>query len=454
VFLGLGLVSSASAAPAGSGVTSNGFETNTAGWFNNDGTITQRPSGYANPGGYASGVSAAEGSYFAGLDRGPCSTVTDNPAGSAILCSGPYTDWGNYNGYTWNGPYTTQVDIYLDTAFAVAHPDTFNGDNFGGNLDLVNSWSDATQYGTRFDFTSAINSSVPNGSGNAQFLRDFGFNVATGNAEDGCAGFIITGQTVVNRDNANPHILGASQNPQCISTSGWYTFKQSFSSKDGYLDVLMQIFPKGSATAAASWDITGIDKDGTYGCSRYGWFSDQEIYGLPIDNAKITGGCATVPHVSKILPTGTTCQQYSAGTQAVVGPLLYTTKGNSMNSVAPGVFFYYTKVTGTKGDTVGITETNNGSPAASPIPIQQGQVVLYDANTCTVVKWNPTVNSDGTATGTLPSSGNFIIGVKYNASGLQGQKSPVPATVTYSFGATLKGSPVDAGATINLAPKH
>src|SRR6516165_8862669 len=64
----LGLAGSA-AAYTPSGVTSNGFETNTAGWSNNDGTITQRASGYVNPGGYASGIAAAEGSHFAGLDR-------------------------------------------------------------------------------------------------------------------------------------------------------------------------------------------------------------------------------------------------------------------------------------------------------------------------------------------------------------------------------------------------
>jgi hypothetical protein len=459
----LGLAGSASAYTP-SGVTSNGFESDTNGWFHltdeygniTGGTITQQLGGpgYSNPGGYASGKDAAAGSYFALLNRGPCSTVTNNPAGPAIYCAGPYTDWGNSNGNKWNGPYTTQVDIYLDAGYARAHPD-----DYAGNLNLVGHSAESDEVGTRFDFTSAINSSAPlDGDGRAQFLRDFGFNVATSNADDQCKGngFVITGQTVVNRNNANPHL--DNYDPQCITESGWYTFKHSFreNATNHNLEVQMDIIPVGGdGTPTASWTIESPDQISDVGCNRYGWFSNQEIYGLPIDNAKITGGCApSVPQVGKILPTGTTCQQYSAGTAGALDSLLYTAKGNKINSVAPGVFFYYTKITdGKQGQQVDITESNNGGSAAPAIPIQQGQVVIYDMNTCKVLKWATTINSDGTATGTLPSPGNFIIGVKYSATGLQGQTTP-SSTVTYSFGAKLAGNPVDAGASINLALKH
>ncbi len=367
---------------------------------------------------------------------------------------GPYTDWGNSNNYTWNGPYTTQVDIYLDTAYANANPDTYGGNIAGLSLDATPPGvpSDATVKGTRFDFTSAINSSTPDSNGDAQHLRDFGFNVSTGYADDGCDGFMITGQTVVNRINANPNIGG--HDPQCIDQSGWYTFKHSFSSKNGYLDVLMQIFPKGSSTAAAEWDITGIDEDGTYGCNRYGWFSDQEIYGLPIDNAKIEGGCAPPPSVGLIAPTQTTCQQYRDGTAPTLEHLQYTTKGTKINAVSPGVFFYYTKITdGLQNDLVDITQTDDAAPVL-PIPINNGQVVLYDFDSCKVLKWKHLdVRPDGTATGTLPTDGDFIIGTKYNPSALKGKLAPDPTTVTYSFGAMLDGTVVDSGVTIDLVPK-
>jgi hypothetical protein len=438
--LALGMLAlPASAAP--SGVTSNDFETNTAGWFDNGGTITQRPSLYANPGGYASGIDAAGGSYFAGLNRGPC-VVQVGGGGNTVYCSGPYTDWGNLNNYTWNGPYTTQVDIYLDTAYAQANPDTYGGN--WADLTGAGGYQDSTVKGTRFDYTSAINSSIPDVNGDAQHLRDFGFNVSTGYAGDGCDGFMITGQTVVNRINANPNI--GQHDPQCIAQSGWYTFKHSFSEDNGYLKVVMEIIPVGETTAVASWTITGIDPISTVGCNRYGWFSDQEMYGLPIDNASMTGCGQPAITDGQIAPTKTTCEQYRDGTAPVLGEVLYTTKGDSLNALSPGVFFYYAKVSGTAGQTVDITQTNdgNGSP---PIPIQNGQVVLYDASTCTVLKWEVTEGSTGEATGILPSSGDFIVGVKYSPSDLKGEPALDPETVTYSFGTTNP-------ATVDLAKKH
>ena len=162
-----------------------------------------------------------------------------------------------------------------------------------------------------------------------------------------------------------------------------------------------------------------------------------------------------VPEVGKITPTGTTCQQYRDGTASTLGQVLYTTKGDVINSVSPGVFFYYTQVSGDKDQTVSIIQSNkesNDSEYASPIPIQQGQVFLYDATTCTKVRWTPTIDG-GNATGELPSDGDFIIGVKYNASDLKGLEPPGSPPVTYSFKTELDDTLVDTGATVELASK-
>jgi hypothetical protein len=161
-----------------------------------------------------------------------------------------------------------------------------------------------------------------------------------------------------------------------------------------------------------------------------------------------------VPEVGQITPTGTTCQQYRDGTATTLGQVQYTTtKGNVIGSVSPGVFFYYTKVPGDKDDVVAITETNNGTPSYTAIPVQQGQSFIYDASTCTKLKWTVTTGTDGSVTGKLPATGDFIIGTKYNPSVLKGLAPPVPATITYSFQTYLKGTLVDTGATIDLAPK-
>jgi hypothetical protein len=426
------VVAVAAAAPNNppSGVTSNNFETNTAGWFTDfGGTIDRQPNSYDNPGDYADNVapSIAGSSFHARLGRTTC--VDDpNGGGSTVKCSGPVTDWGGY-GSTWNGTYTTQVDIYLDAAYAQA-----NADSTTGNLNLITDPTNPAQKGTRFDFTSAINNA------NGTFMRDFGFNVATGpdphQVLPACSGFYATAGTNVNRSGADAY--NTAFNPQCIPNSGWYTFKHTFYADGNNLKVLMQIIPISAPnTPAASWIVTsgdlivGADASHSVGCNRYGWFSNQEIYGLPIDNSKIEGGCvAPVITGGQILPTGTTCQAYHAGATSL-GKVEYTlTKGGKINSVSPGVFFYYGTISGTAGQTFTITQSNNaGAPV---IPIQHGQVILYETN-CNVVKFTHS-DANGVATGTLPSTGTFIVSVKYSPADLKGVSDP--GTVTYTIDGT------------------
>lgn len=422
------------------GAYSNGFESDTVDWSGNGGsTITQQPDFYANPA-YANGIDSASGGFHARLERGPCATDL-NGSGPSLWCRGPFTQWGGY-GANWNGPYSTQVDVYLDTAYAIAHPDVYPDPLTGNTRDgdiagLSGNGTDSSVPGTRFDFSSAINKAGDAGING--HLRDFGFNVSTGTADDACAGFVINGTTNVLRSGANPNVASTRQ---CIAQSGWYTFKHSFSSEAGFLKVVMDITPVGGSMPAASWTVTGIDADGTYGCNRYGWFADQEIWGLPIDNASMTGGCAAaVIAGGQILPTGTTCQQYDDAdpTQPpALGTVLYTltTKGNpKINSVSPGVFFYYGTISGTEDQTFTITQSDNGNTPF--IPVQHGQVILYDTN-CNVLKWTPDSDENGVVTGTLPSTGTFIISVKYSASALKGQPDP-GGTVTY----TIDGTTVD-----------
>jgi hypothetical protein len=263
---------------------SNGFEVDTSGWLDAfGGTITRQASGFANPGGYASTIPSATGGFHARLDRTECFGETGG-GGPTAHCYGPLTRWGGYNS-TWPvGGYTTRLDIYLDAAYATSNPDTYGG-NMACLLPPANA-TDVTCDGTRFDYTSAIN----NNSGN--HLRDFGFNVSTGLAGDACSGFTVIGTTNVDRIGADPNGPGH----QCIPTSGWYTFKHTFSEENGFLNVLMEVIPAGGGPATASFTISGIDPIGTVGCNRYGWFSNQEIWGLPIDNASMTG-CGTPPPV-------------------------------------------------------------------------------------------------------------------------------------------------------------
>jgi hypothetical protein len=260
------------------GAYNNGFESDTIDWNNTSGTITQRANDFVNPG-YADGIDSATGGFHARLDRGTCGLEAGG-GGNTIRCSGPFTRWGGY-GDTWNGPYQTQVDVYLDANYA---NDPANEDSYSGNLNLATDPTNPSVKGTRFDYTSAINNNA------GDHLRDFGFVAGTGQAGSTCTGWTVNAQTNVNRINAFPD--DASKAPACIGQSGWYTFKHSFSENASHnLQVLMQIIPVGTNAPVAAWTIEA-DPIATVGCNRYGWFSNQEIFGLPIDNASMTGGCA------------------------------------------------------------------------------------------------------------------------------------------------------------------
>jgi parallel beta-helix repeat protein len=183
-----------------------------------------------------------------------------------------------------------------------------------------------------------------------------------------------------------------------------------------------------------------------------GTFYWAAFYSGDAKNEAAKSGCGTerlviATQVAKIAPTGTTCQQYQNGTAATLGQVLYTVTKGKIGAVSPGVFFYYTRVSGP--GTVTITQSHTGS--APTIPIQMKQVLLYSDPGCATLKWSSlTVNPDGTATGTLPSAGNFIISVKYDSGSLKGKDVPLPSTSTYTFG--TNGIAADI-ARVDLAKK-
>jgi hypothetical protein len=235
----------------------NGFETNTNGWFGFFGsTITRQPSGYSNSG-YADGIASATGNYHARLGVTPTPDSCGSASGTHPIYYGPYTNWGGYSSTFPTGGYRTDLDIYLDTAWARA------------NLDR------------RYDWSSAINDP----SGNHR--RDFVFNVGTNPL-----GFIIAGGNNANRCSADP--ADPAHTPVEIVDPGWYTFRHSFTgAPGGPLTVILSLIKKSTGTVMGTWnrsdpgDIIGV----TVGGNRYGWFVQNEIQDLAIDNALRTGLC-------------------------------------------------------------------------------------------------------------------------------------------------------------------
>jgi 3D (Asp-Asp-Asp) domain-containing protein len=250
----------------------NGFENNTNGWFDRTngwfGTITRRPSFYSTgPSGYASGIPSASGNWHARV------TGNDTPCDQrqyGTPCYGPKTNWGGYSSTFPQGGYSTQVDIYLDVAWAAAHPDY------------------------RFDWDSAINDS----SGN--FLRDFVFNAGT-NPAGVPGGFFVNASTNGNRSGAFPENPCPSpstppnscRTPVFIDQSGWYTFRHTFRNNAGSLAVDFDIINQSTnvPVPGAHWTIYSGDAMSMVGGNRYGWFVIEEIPDLAIDNSLRTGVC-------------------------------------------------------------------------------------------------------------------------------------------------------------------
>jgi hypothetical protein len=235
-----------------------GFEKNTNGWFNNGGTITRVPSFTAST--YANAIQSASGKYHARLGLDPSPSTCASGGGPQLWYAGPYTEWGGVSSTFPQGGYKTSADIYLDAPWAQTHFDR------------------------RFDWESAISDT------SGGYRRGFDFNVGTDPL-----GFVMTGGNNSTRCGANPADPNPSHAPLVhVINSGWYTFEHTFSGvTGGVLTVTLRLAEKSSGTVLGTWvrsdpsDIIGV----TVGGNNIGWFVQNEIDQLAIDNTLRTGVC-------------------------------------------------------------------------------------------------------------------------------------------------------------------
>jgi hypothetical protein len=235
------------------------------------------------------------GNSFCGINgsQAPGACKPGNPENDGdVNCDGPLTEWGLPYGYfdkgipiSGNGA-VTSVDIYLDTNFATA--------------------SAAASKDYRFDWDSNLLDNQ------GKFLEDYVFNVAIGDGHDSCAPasggyFVVEASNKSQRSGANAHASGVPQT--CIAQSGWYTFTHTFTKDgNGNLEVDMTISPAGSGhppvgsfamhpSCLAPQVADGACPSGSAGspvpfsaagANFMGWFPDQEINNLAIDNASRT----------------------------------------------------------------------------------------------------------------------------------------------------------------------
>lgn len=212
-------------APAFAGeVFNQGFESDTAGWFDSSngwyGGVNRVASG-------TDGISSASGSYHAQFTQ---SSDT-----------GGFTRFDGYRD-NWSGPYQASVAIYLDTSWAA---------------------------GEGFDYSVASN----NASGD--HLRDFIFHVAM----DSSTGELLVGGS--NNTNFEPREDLDTINHAVITDSGWYTFEHSFfEAGDGSLAVALNLYDAGGNLIFQEIRNNAGDLVGSVaGGNRYGWFNNIDIAG-------------------------------------------------------------------------------------------------------------------------------------------------------------------------------
>ena len=136
------------------------------------------------------------------------------------------------------------------------------------------------------------------------------------------------------------------------------------------------------------------------------------------------------------------------GTTTMYEAFTYQVKGGKINSISPGVFFYYVTL---KGSDLPITveETNT----LGWLPMLRQQSTLYDANCNKLAStWSTGANPYSVTldyAGADPDA-TYYIGIMYSHANLKGQPVTAPyPTSTYSWQADNG----DGGDSIDVKPK-
>jgi hypothetical protein len=145
------------------------------------------------------------------------------------------------------------------------------------------------------------------------------------------------------------------------------------------------------------------------------------------------------PSTGEITPTNVDCQTFVNGTPAL-GQINYSTdsSGKIGQGINPGVFFYWTKITTSAANqTVTVSQSNTSTNNAALFGVHQGWDRLYKGD-CSSWTAGTVIGSNGSgASFTVPTPGNYVIGVKYSTKTIAGTTAPVPANITYTFTTSL-----------------
>jgi hypothetical protein len=431
----------------------------------------------AQPGCNAPGTSGADGASVDGSDIGPTGTICSETPGGTGGPSHPDCYSGNCSPNTLkatvevsvggvNNKFTDANQILNSGGYDVGtcgKPNSGNG-NFcasnGGNPPSCNESTPWTPVGTvtpTAPHLTVVKSDNVNHSGTIG--SPWTWAIVVGNNGTGPATF-PSASTILKDNLPSTNITyGSPTNPatDAAGTTGTATCAISANVLTCTASGGAVVIPVGG-TLTVSFTATA-SAAGTYVNPPSGTGNVCEA-----DPANVTGGgsptCSDTvtvpgPAAGKILPTGTTCAQFSSGSYTLQNPfpLNYTVSsaGNFNSNINPGVFFYFTKITPT-GNTIYLNQaiTNgpfdqDGTSNAFTSLFGPAQLIVYSASCSTVSTNNsPTADSNSAIqVSSLTAGTTYIVSVKYSAklTGLVPEcnstfSTTKSATVDYQFTTT------------------
>jgi hypothetical protein len=200
------------------------------------------------------------------------------------------------------------------------------------------------------------------------------FNAGTNRpvVDPGPPGFFVNASTNSFRSNAFPQNTcpapsappNICRTPVHIEVSGWYTFRHTFRDGGGFLAVDMDIL-NGSGNSVAQWTIHPNDAIATVGGNRAGWFANEEIPELAIDNSQRTG------YLLELTPATARNQ---AGTSHTVTATITTTDQQGHPSPGAGVAVEFDVISGPNAGQGSHPPANTGCSTTDCTTDTNGQV--------------------------------------------------------------------------------